>query len=733
MILSIDIECFSTVDIKCGVYRYAEGAEIILFAYSVDGSPVTVIDLTAGECIPAEIVEMIKSPNVIKTAYNANFERVLLSHHLGIYYLDPSSWRCTMVHSAYLGLPFSLAQCGEVLKLDKQKMTEGKELIRLFCVPDKEGNRRLPKDYPEEWETFKKYNARDVEVEMQIHDRLSKYPVPEHVWEEYALDQRINDRGVLIDEGLVRSAIELSEGEEERIFEALRGLTGVENPRSVMQFSDWLKTQGIETTSLDKAAVEELLKEAEEPARTALIMRKGLTKSSVKKYEAMQKAKCKDGRIRGMFMFYGAQRTGRFAGRVVQLQNLKRNSLPELLDARELVKQKSDILPVIYPSVADVLSELVRTALIPRPGKKFVVADFSSIEARALSYLAGERWKVEAFHRGEDIYCTTASRMFGVPVVKHGVNGDLRQKGKISELACIAEGEIVLTDAGLVPIQNVTGWMKVWDGEEWVSHAGVLYKGEKTVYDHDGLAATKDHLVLRNGKFVPHGEGGKEYVTHVYDILHAGKNHRYMVNAEIVHNCGYGGSVGALKSMGALKMGLKEDELQPLVDQWRAANPHIVNYWYEVDRAAKTAIKERVTTRVGNVSFTCQSGMLFIHLPSGRSLSYVKPGIGENRFGGESITYYGLDTQKHWSKLESYGAKLVENITQAICRDILCYAMNTLKNYDIVAHVHDEVIIEADKDTSVEEVCELMSQTPDWIKGLELTADGYECDFYKKD
>lgn len=632
MVISCDLETYSPVDIKCGVYRYAEEAEIMLFAYSVDGSPVEVIDLTAGECIPKEIVEAIKSPDVIKTAYNANFERVLLSCHLGVRYLDPASWRCTMVHSAYLGLPFALSQCGEVLKLDKQKMSEGKELIRLFCIPDKEGNRRLPKDYLEEWQIFKEYNKRDVEVEMQIHERLAKYPVPDKVWEEYALDQQINDRGVLIDEALAMAAIELSEAEERRILEGLKEMTGMENPRSNVQCIDWLKRNGIETTSVAKDVVDELIKTAPEPVKKALIMRNGLTKASVKKFDTMINAKCKDGRIRGMTQFYGAQRTGRFAGRIVQLQNLKRNSLPELADARELVKQKSDILPVLYPSVSDVLSELVRTALIPSEGKKFIVADFSSIEARALSFLAGEQWKVDAFHNGEDIYCTTASRMFGVNVVKHGENGELRQKGKITELAC-----------------------------------------------------------------------------------------------------GYGGSVGALISMGALKMGLEEKELQSLVDQWRSANSNIVSYWYEVDRAAKQAIKKRITTKVGNITFTCRNRMLFIKLPSGRSLSYCKAGIGENRFGGESIVYYGLDTQKHWSKLESYGAKLVENITQAICRDILCFAMENLKNYDIVAHVHDEVIIEADKDTTVEEICKIMSVTPPWITGLELTADGYECAFYKKD
>ena len=544
-----------------------------------------------------------------------------------------------MVWSAYLGLPLSLEGVGAVLNLDNQKMKEGRELIRYFCVPCKETKtnggrtRNLPQHALDKWNLFKSYNKRDVEVEMAIQQRLQKYPVPEKVWEEYHLDQEINDRGIAIDLELARQAVALDAKSRESLMAALKERTGLENPNSVIQMLDWLEQHGMKTDSLGKKNVQELLKTAQEPLRSVLLLRQKLAKSSVKKYQAMEMTACKDGRARGMFQFYGANRTGRFAGRHIQLQNLPQNHLPDLSETRELVRQGNyEALDMLYESIPDVLSQLIRTAFVPREGMKFVVSDFSAIEARVISWLAGERWKSEAFAAGKDIYCSTASQMFGVPVVKHGINGNLRQKGKIAELAC-----------------------------------------------------------------------------------------------------GYGGSVGALKAMGALDMGIPEEELGNLVQSWRSANPHIVDFWWQVDGAVKTTIKQRIPVWVNNIRFFCQSGMLFIELPSGRRLSYVKPQIGENQFGGESVTYEGIGTTKKWERLESYGPKFVENIVQGISRDILCYAMQTLRCCAIVGHVHDELIIECPKDTSVDAICEEMGRTPPWAEGLLLRADGYECDFYKKD
>ncbi len=659
--MSIDIETFSDVNLaKCGVYKYAESPafEILLFGYAVDGDEVQVVDLAQGETIPEDILEALTDEAVTKWAFNASFERICLSRYLsdlGISldpfhdhhplsqncarFLNPAGWKCSMIWSAYMGLPLSLEGVGAVLKLDNQKMKEGKELIRYFCVPCKETKtnggrtRNLPHHAPDKWTLFKSYNKRDVEVEMAIQERLKHYPVPEQVWDEYHLDQEINDRGIAIDRTLVGQAVAMDARCRESLMDELKKKTGLENPNSVIQMIAWLEQHGMKTDSLGKKQVQELLKTAEEPLRSVLLLRQKLAKSSIKKYQAMELTACNDSRARGMFQFYGANRTGRFAGRHIQLQNLPQNHLPDLSEARGLVRQGNyEALEFLYDSIPDILSQLIRTAFVPRKGMKFVVSDFSAIEARVISWLAGEKWKSDAFAAGQDIYCTTASQMFGVPVVKHRINGHLRQKGKIAELAC-----------------------------------------------------------------------------------------------------GYGGSVGALKAMGALEMGLSEDELYPLVQSWRSANPHIVDFWWQVDAAVKTAIKEHVPMRVGVIRFLYQSGMLFIQLPSGRRLSYVKPRIGENRFGGESVTYEGIGAMKKWERLESYGPKFVENIVQGISRDILCYAMQTVRCSDIVGHVHDELIIECDRDVSVDAICEQMGRTPPWAEGLILRADGYECEFYQKD
>ena len=644
--ISIDLETYSDVDLpKCGVYKYAESPqfEILLFAYSVDGGEVQAVDLAGGEKIPPEILSAITDNSVTKWAFNANFERICLSKYLGLSngeYLDPTSWKCTMTWAAYLGLPLSLEGAGAVLGLEQQKLKEGKDLIKYFCVPclptkaNGGRTRNLPTHAPEKWRLFKSYNKRDVEVEMSIQSRLSKFPVPEFVWEEYHLDQRINDRGICLDMELVRNAIAFDERSRKTLTTAMQDLTNLENPNSVTQMKQWLSENGLETNTLGKKAVAELIKSAPAELQQVLILRQQLAKSSVKKYTAMENAVCNDNRARGMFKFYGANRTGRWAGKNVQLQNLPQNHIPDLEQARELVKCGDyTALEMLYEDIPDTLSQLIRTAFVPQNNHKFIVADFSAIEARVLSWLSGEKWRSEVFRTGGDIYCASASQMFGVPVEKHGVNGHLRQKGKIAELAL-----------------------------------------------------------------------------------------------------GYGGSVGALKAMGAIEMGLAEDELQPLVDSWRTANPNIVRFWWEVDRCVKETVKMRTTTQTHNIKFIYQSGILFIDLPSGRRLSYIKPRMGENRFGGESVTYEGIGATKKWERLESYGPKFVENIVQAISRDILCYAMKNLsRSWGIVAHVHDEVIIECDKDTSLAEVCEVMGRTPPYASGLLLRADGYECEFYKKD
>lgn len=659
--IEIDIETYSSVSLpKCGVYKYAESPdfEILLFGYSIDGGKVRTIDLACGEEIPADILDALADDSVTKWAFNAQFERVCLSRYLadmGISpdpfhdnhplsrecarFLNPGSWRCSMVWSAYMGLPLSLEGVGAVLGLEKQKLTEGKDLIRYFsvpCNPTKSNGgrtRNLPEHDTEKWQRYKVYNIRDVETEMQIQQKLSKFPVPEEIWEEYHIDQEINDRGIRVDMPLVEQAIAIDELSRKRLTAAMKDITDLDNPNSVVQMKSWLSDNGLETETLGKKAVATLIEETGGEVSEALSLRQQLAKSSVKKYQAMQNAACRDNRCRGMFQFYGANRTGRFAGRLVQLQNLPQNHMEDLADARALVRNGDfDALDMLYEDIPDTLSQLIRTAFIPADGQKFYVADFSAIEARVIAWFAGEDWRTQVFQDGGDIYCASASQMFKVPVEKHGVNGHLRQKGKIAELAL-----------------------------------------------------------------------------------------------------GYGGSVGALKEMGALDMGLAEEELQPLVNAWRQSNPHIVRFWWDVDTAVKKVIKQRKAQTVKGVKFFYQSGMLFITLPSGRTLAYVKPRIGENRFGGESVTYEGVGGTKKWERIESYGPKFVENIVQATSRDILMYAMKTLRCCSIVAHVHDELIIEANPRMSLEVLCEQMARVPPWAKGLILRADGYTCDFYRKD
>ena len=761
--LVLDIETFSSVDLaKCGVYKYAasEDFEILLFAYSGDYGPVQVVDLASGESIPCEILDALQNPNIIKHAFNAAFERVCLSFWLaqrkilptdqnGIpAFLGAAGWHCDMVWCAYLSLPLSLEKAGAVLKVEQQKMKEGKDLIKYFCIPCKPTKtnggrgRNLPGDDPEKWQLFKAYNKRDVETEIAIEARLSKVPVPYHIWKEYALDQQINDRGVLIDMDLVKAAMKLDEQSRDGLVKEMCSLTMLDNPNSVVQLKGWLVEKGYEVESLGKKEVEKMLEDAPEEIAKVLGLRLQLAKSSIKKYQAMENYAGLDGRARGLFQFYGASRTGRSSSKGVQLQNLRRNDLPDLAEARELVKSENgEAVELLYDSIPDTLSQLVRTALIPKPGMKFIVADFSAIEARVLSWLAGEKWRMETFASGGDIYCATAGKMFHCNVVKHGENGELRQKGKQAELACIAEDELVLTDHGLKEIQSVSVEDRVWDGESWVYHDGVIERGVKLVLLHDGLWATADHMVMTDGKWMPHGAAiilrneGKTEVAQkrTYDILNAGPHHRFTVSGRLVHNCGYGGSVGAMKAMGALDMGMQEEELKPLVDAWRTANPKIVEFWWEVDEAIKECVRSKGENSVRNIGFRYQSGMLFIDLPSGRSLVYVKPRIEENDFGGESITYMGVGVNKKWERIESYGPKFVENIVQAIARDLLMESMMRMRGYRIVAHVHDEVIIEADADDSVEKICRLMSVVPEWADGLVLNADGYECSFYMKD
>ena len=954
--LRIDIESFSSVNLaKAGVYRYVQAPdfEVLLLGYSMDGRPVQVVDLARGEKIPDEIQSAIKDEAVTKWAFNANFERICMSRYLGLpagEYLNPSSWKCSMVWAATLGLPLSLEGVGAVLKLDKQKLTEGKDLIRYFCQPctptavNGQRTRNLPQHAPDKWTSFKLYNARDVETEMAVQEKLSKFPVPDALWDEYHLDQEINDRGVGLDMMLVQNAISVDSRSRAQLTATMKHLTDLENPNSVAQMKQWLADNGMETDTLGKKAVAELLKTAPMELADALLLRQQLARSSVRKYQAMENAVSSDGRARGMFQFFGANRTGRWAGRLIQMQNLPQNHLVDLAEARALVRCGNfEALEMLYEDVPDTLSQLIRTAFVPKAGTSYIVADFSAIEARVIAWLAGEQWRQDVFAKGGDIYCASASQMFKVPVEKHGVNGHLRQKGKVAELACIAEGSLVLTDHGLIPIERVTITMRLWDGCDWVKHEGVIYKGTKEVIEYEGLRATPDHLVwverkaepvqfgdaaascahlvqtgdgrqairlgedyqsrealgselaplprtnrvhwvwkhsmaefskhsewkikrlpalfskttstdmapeafdgsemsLRESKRqrlfkiwcprdsvqfpfratswnvdteklskceegtrtrphrqqwklrarqpeicppgtqpgqppanshpllqsnrvairpnccianVKHGndQGGdltfsggsgrkaKEELAYnlskarLYDIRNAGPRNRYTVSGKLVHNCGYGGSVGALKAMGALEMGLQEHELSGLIQQWRSANPNIVRLWWDVDRAVKTCVSERTHSETHGIQFQNQSGFLFITLPSSRRLAYVKPRIGENQFGGQCITYEGVGGTKKWERLDSYGPKFVENIVQATARDILAEAMLRLNaaGYRIVMHVHDEVVIEAPETARLEDVCAIMGQTPSWAEGLLLRADGYVTDFYKKD
>ena len=661
--MSIDLETYSDIDItKCGAYKYAESDyfEILLFGVSVNGGPVKVYDLACGDTIPEEILAALSDENITKWAFNASFERICLSNWLKRHcpehfrgysipedpaskYLDPSSWKCTMIWSAYMGLPLSLEGVGAVLKLQDQKLKEGKDLIRYFCKPCKPTKanggrtRNLPQHDSEKWILFKEYNRRDVEVEIAIKQKLARFPVPDFIWDEYHLDQEINDHGIMIDPEFVSNAIAFDERSRASLMSKMRDITGIDNPNSVQQMKEWLSDRGVEMESLSKKEVAKFVKDSignmDSNITEALKLRLQLAKSSVRKYQAMQNVMCSDGRAHGMFQFYGANRSGRWAGRLIQLQNLPQNHIPDLAEARALVRSGDyDTMNLLYNDIPDTLSQLIRTAFIPKPGCKFIVSDYSAIEARVLAHIAGEKWRSKVFAEGKDIYCASASQMFGVPVEKHGINSHLRQKGKIAELAL-----------------------------------------------------------------------------------------------------GYGGSVGALKSMGALDNGLQEEELQPLVNAWRQANPNIVHFWWDVDNAVKTTVRQRIKTEVRGIRFSYKSGMLFITLPSGRQLAYVKPRIGENRFGGESVTYEGIGATKKWERIESYGPKFVENIVQAISRDLLCFAMRNLSFCQIVGHVHDEVIIECSPEVSVQSLCGIMSRSPDWMPGILIRGDGYQCDFYQKD
>ena len=661
--MSIDLETYSDIDItKCGAYKYAESDyfEILLFGVSVNGGPVKVYDLACGDTIPEEILAALSDENITKWAFNASFERICLSNWLKRHcpehfrgysipedpaskYLDPSSWKCTMIWSAYMGLPLSLEGVGAVLKLQDQKLKEGKDLIRYFCKPcnptkaNGGRTRNLPQHDSEKWILFKEYNRRDVEVEIAIKQKLARFPVPDFVWDEYHLDQEINDRGIMIDPEFVSNAIAFDERSRASLMSKMRDITGIDNPNSVQQMKEWLSDRGVEMESLSKKEVAKFVKDSignmDGNITEALKLRLQLAKSSVRKYQAMQNVMCSDGRAHGMFQFYGANRSGRWAGRLIQLQNLPQNHIPDLAEAHALVRSGDyATMNLLYNDIPDTLSQLIRTAFIPKPGCKFIVSDYSAIEARVLAHIAGEKWRSKVFAEGKDIYCASASQMFGVPVEKHGINSHLRQKGKIAELAL-----------------------------------------------------------------------------------------------------GYGGSVGALKSMGALDNGLQEEELQPLVNAWRQANPNIVHFWWDVDNAVKTTVRQRIKTEVRGIRFSYKSGMLFITLPSGRQLAYVKPRIGENRFGGESVTYEGIGTTKKWERIESYGPKFVENIVQAISRDLLCFAMKNLSFCQIVGHVHDEVIIECSPEVSVQSLCNIMSRSPDWMPDILIHGDGYQCDFYQKD
>lgn len=642
--LNIDIETYSEADLtKSGVYKYVDktsGFEVLLFGYSLDGGPVTVIDLARGEVIPEEIKAALTDNSILKYAFNAQFERVCLGAYLETY-LEPESWRCTMVASLYLGLPGSLDQVGAVLGVEKQKLEAGKDLIKYFSIPCKATKtnggrtRNLPEHDIEKWQQFVAYNKRDVETEMEIFTRVNLFPVPDFLWKQYAEDQRINDLGIELDMDLVGQAIKCDEESRARYLKRAQQITGLDNPNSPIQLKEWILSKGVKMDSLAKAEVAAVMDTVTGEVKEVLELRQLLSKSSVKKYAAMECCQCSDGRAHGLLQFYGANRTGRWAGRLIQVQNLPQNHIPDLKVARDLVKSGCfEAVELLYDSIPDTLSQLIRTAFVPRSGCKFIVADFSAIEARVIAWLAGETWRQEVFKENGDIYCASASQMFGVPVEKHGVNSELRQKGKIAELAL-----------------------------------------------------------------------------------------------------GYGGGEGAMKSMGALNMGLAEEELKPIVDSWRQANPNIVTLWWDVHKCVIKAVRDKQVQEYKCLKFSYEKGILFIHLPSGRRLAYVKPSIYRNEYDRDEISYMGVDASKKWDSISSYGPKFVENIIQAMSRDILAEAMSRLLavGYKIVMHVHDEAVIEAPLDTSLDEVCQIMSIAPDWTPGLILNAAGYECEFYQKD
>lgn len=650
--ITIDIETASDENLdECGVYRYAESElfNLLLVSYSIDGGPVTTVDIDNGDTLPDEILKALTDKSIIKKAFNVNFERICLSVYLRRNYpdeagfedavgnyIDPASWQCDMIHCRYLGMLSSLDGMGKLLRLKEKKMDEGRDHVKFFCTlhEDKHGNLLFhdKSDAPKKWKKFIEYNRRDVEVEMKIQRLLSEMSVPDFIWEEFYIDQRINDRGILVDTGFAEKAVDLDSNVKKELFPRLKGLTDLDNPNSPAQMKDWLMCQGIEADSLDKKSMPILLASVPDDVKNVLRLYQQLSKSSVSKYYTMLNASCEDSRARGMFSYYGANRTGRFAGRLIQLQNLPQNHLDNLSETKGLIKSGDlDAVKERFEDIPDVLSQLIRTAFIPLEGKKFVVADFSAIEARVISWLAGETWRMEAFANGEDIYCACAAKMFGVPVEKNGVNGHLRQKGKIAELAC-----------------------------------------------------------------------------------------------------GYGGSIGAIKAMGGTELNLTDDELYSLVEDWRKTSPNIVKLWSDVQSLAVKVITDQSSMTFGRLKFSYEIGILFIELPSGRRLAYVRPKVEKDDNGKTIITYEGVGDNKKWLRLRTYGAKLVENITQGVARDLLLHAMAAMKDMDIVGHVHDEVIVECDPDISVEQVCHLMEQTPDWAEGLLLRADGYECEFYMK-
>ena len=783
--MGLDLETYSSAPLpRCGVYRYCDAPdfEILLFSYAFDDEPVQTIDLASGETLPKEVVSALEDPGIIKVAYNAQFERVCLSRYLGRW-LDPHQWRCTMVMAAYLTLPGRLADAAVALGTTEKKMEEGKDLIRYFSVPCKPTKtnggrtRNLPADAPEKWAVYRQYNAQDVETERAIRKALEKFPLPEQEWELYALDQQINDRGVRVDKKLVKNAIAVDAVFAQAACQRAKELTGLENPGSVNQLKAWLADQDMPMESLSRKIVQEKAAQTDGIVAELLNLRLELSKTSVKKYEAMARCVCRDGRVHGLLQFYGANRTGRWAGRLVQAQNLPQNHLPDLELAREIVKiGDEELLDALFASVPGTLSELIRTAFIPKDGCRFIVADFSAIEARVLAWLANEEWVLEEFRGKGKIYEATASRMFHIPqesIVKGNPNYEYRQKGKQATLSCIAEGQLVLTDHGLIRIENVKPHHRLWDGENWVSHEGVVHRGQREVMTYDGLTATADHLVWIEGQAQPVyfgfavASGARlirtEYcglaismstprsameqeeqtghplgITHrrtarLYDIRNAGPHHRFTVSGRLVHNCGYGGGVGALKAMGAK---MPEEEMQPLVDAWRAANPNIVAFWNALDRAARTVIRRKTSARIGKVALYWQDDKMFMRLPSGRNLCYQSPHFTENRFGSDTIGYYAPNAAGQMIVQETFGGKLAENATQAIARDILANVLMTLEahGYPVVFHIHDEAVIEMPIGKgSLEEACQLMSIAPDWAKDLPLRADGYECAYYRKD